>query len=84
MQQLAVFSTSAKGGVNEAALRALMATAGYEPDADTEILCLADNHAYEVAICDALMMDSAADRMIAALRPLADAAGIDDLDGNGL
>ena len=68
MQQLAVFSTSAKDGINEAALRNFMANAGYEPDADTEILCLADNHAYEVAICDALMMDGAVDRMIAALR----------------
>ena len=77
MQQLAVFSTSAKDGLNEAALRAFMATAGYELDADTEILCLADNHAYEVAIGDALMMDGAVDRMIAALRPPADAAGID-------
>ena len=77
MQQLAVFSTSAKDGVTEAALRALMATAGCAPDADTEICCLADNRAYEVAVGDALTTDGAEDRMIAALRPPADAAGID-------
>ena len=77
MQQLAVFSTSAKDGVTEAALRALMATAGCAPDADTEICCLADNRAYEVAVGDALTTDGAVDRMIAALRPPADAAGID-------
>ena len=77
MQQLAVFSTSTKDGVTEAALRALMATAGCAPDADTEICCLADNRAYEVAVGDALTTDGAVDRMIAALRPPADAAGID-------
>ena len=77
MQQLAVFSTSAKDGVTEAALRALMATAGCAPDANTEIRCLADNRAYEVAVGDALTTDGAVDRMTAALRPPADAAGID-------
>ena len=77
MQQLAVFSTSAKDGVTEAALRDLLATAGCAPDADSEIHCLADNRAYEVAVGDALTMDGAVDRMIAALRPPGDAAGID-------
>ena len=77
MQQLAVFSTSAKDGVTEAALRALMATAGCAPVANAEIRCLAHNRAYEVAVVDALTMDGAVDMMIAALRPPADAAGID-------
>ncbi len=77
MQQLAVFSTSAKHGVNEAVLRGLMATAGCEPEADAEIHCLAENCAYEMALGNALKMDGALHRIIAALRPPTDAAGID-------
>ena len=64
MQQLAVFSTSAKDSVTEGVLRELMATAGCAPDADTEIHCLADNRAYELAVSDAMTMNGALDRMI--------------------
>ena len=71
MQQLAVFSTSADHGITEQALRTLVSTAGCGGDPNISITCLAENRAYEMA------MDGTAYRLLAALRPLADTAGID-------
>ena len=71
MQQLAVFSTSADHGITEQALRTLVSTAGCGGNPNISITCLAENRAYEMA------MDGTAYRLLAALRPLADTAGID-------
>ena len=71
MQQLAVFSTSADHGTTEQALRTLVSMPGCGGDPDISITCLAENRAYEI------IMDGTADQLLAALRPLADNAGID-------
>ena len=84
MQQLAVFSTSAAGGVDEETLTELIRAADITGSDDTQlgtdtITCLANGIAYETAIQIDTNGDAAddADTLLSALRPMADAAGID-------
>ena len=88
MQQLAVFSTSAAGGVDEETLTELIRAADITGSDDTKlgnktITCLANGIAYETAIHIDTNGDTAgntvgdADTLLSALRPMADAAGID-------
>ena len=84
MQQLAVFSTSAAGGVDEETLTELIRAADITGSDDTQlgtdtITCLANGIAYETAIHIDTNGETAgnADTLLSALRPMADAAGID-------